>query len=83
MLFIANKRHGSMDDLVDTIGEKFFNQFCRMGFVKNGVTKTTSEIKPTWQWPSLVQSSKLSTVRQTIRSVVMVIAFILFFVYSI
>ena len=39
IMFIANKRHGSMDDLVGMIGEKFFNQFCRMGFIKKGVTK--------------------------------------------
>lgn len=29
IMFIANKRHGSMDDLVGMIGEKFFNQFYR------------------------------------------------------
>ena len=53
IMFIANKRHGSMDDLVGMIGEKFFNQFCRMGFIKKGVSKTASEIKSTWQLTKL------------------------------
>lgn len=53
IMFIANKRHGSMDDLVGMIGENFFNQFCRMGFIKKGVTKTASEIKSTWQLTKL------------------------------
>ena len=37
ILFIANKQHGSKKELIGEIGEKFFNQFCRMGFIKKGM----------------------------------------------
>ena len=35
ILFIANKQHGGQIELIGEIGEKFFNQFCRMGLANN------------------------------------------------
>ena len=50
ILFIASKQHGSKNELIKEIGEKFFNQFCRMGFIKKGVTKSLNDqINSTWQ----------------------------------
>lgn len=50
ILLIANKQHGSKKELVSEIGERFFNQFCRMGFIKKGITKDKKEqINSTWQ----------------------------------
>ena len=50
ILFIANKQHGSKKELIGGIGEKFFNQFCRMGFIKKGITKDKLEqVNSTWQ----------------------------------
>lgn len=49
ILFIANKQHGSKKELIGEIGEKFFNQFCRMGFIKKGITKDKLEqVNSTW-----------------------------------
>ena len=50
ILFIANKQHGGQIELIGEIGEKFFNQFCRMGFIKKGITKDKLEqVNSTWQ----------------------------------
>ena len=50
ILFIANKQHGSKKELIGEIGEKFFNQFCRMGIIKKGITKDKLEqVNSTWQ----------------------------------
>ncbi len=50
ILFIANKQHGSKNELINQIGEKFFNQFCRMGFIKKGVTQNLgAQVHSTWQ----------------------------------
>lgn len=50
ILHVANKQHGSKKELISEIGEKFFNQFCRMGFIKKGVTKgTDDQACSTWQ----------------------------------
>lgn len=50
ILFIANKQHGSKKELIGEIGEKFFNQFWRMGFIKKVITKDKLEqVNFTWQ----------------------------------
>lgn len=50
ILFIANKQHGGQIELIGEIGEKFFNQFCRMGFIKKGITKDKFEqVNSTWR----------------------------------
>ncbi len=50
LMFIANKQHGSKKELIGQIGEKFFNQFCRMGFIKKGVTQNMdAKVSSTWK----------------------------------
>ena len=50
ILFIANKQHGSKKELIGEIGEKFFNKFCLMDFIKKVNTKNKLEqVNSTWQ----------------------------------
>lgn len=39
ILFIAKKQHGGKRELIGEIGEKFFNQFCRMVLSRKALQK--------------------------------------------
>ena len=65
ILFIAKKQHGGKRELIGEIGEKFFNQFCRMGFIKKGITKDKLEqLNSTWQITKLGKEQENSIVSQ-------------------
>lgn len=49
MLHIAEERRGTKDVLIETIGVELFNQFCRMGFIKKGVSTEKKNPVSTWQ----------------------------------
>lgn len=38
ILYVAQKRNGTRDALIHKIGKDFYNQFCRMGFIKKGIS---------------------------------------------
>lgn len=49
MLYIAKEHQGTKDVLVKEIGEELYEQFCRMGFIKKGITSQDKILRSTWQ----------------------------------
>lgn len=59
ILYIAEQRRGTKDALIHKIGEDFYNQFCRMGFIKKGVSIAERKAPTsTWQITELGKKQK-------------------------
>lgn len=43
LLYIAEEHRGTKNALIEKIGTELFDQFCRMGFIKKGVSVENKE----------------------------------------
>lgn len=49
LLYIAEEHRGTKNALIEKIGIELYDQFCRMGFIKKGVSVENKEPLSTWQ----------------------------------
>lgn len=56
LLYIAKEHRGTKNALIEKIGIELYDQFCRMGFIKKGVSVENKKPCSTWQITELGKS---------------------------
>lgn len=56
LLYIAKELRGTKNALIEKIGVELYDQFCRMGFIKKGVSVENKKPCSTWQITKLGKS---------------------------